>query len=361
MVRARPILALIAAAIALVAGGKEALAGADDFNPIFTLDFPDINTGAHATFQRQVQVLSGPHVVAEETISVPAGFDIAADAQVTDGDQVGFGTLSADQNCDGSLQNYSFRLLDEPIEPGAGEKARWKLADLTFAQLTMVVKGSVGAGHTIYTLLLHGLSPPSFCPPMNYTVVHQGISTGGTAIWTNPVSEATYTWSGRFISSPLTSPPEHDVTLSQGVLIAPDADGDHVSDSVDNCLGLYNPDQANTDMDLQASGASVTGDSLGDACDPDDDNDSYGDTREQQIGTDTLDNCANSTVENAFPADINNDTLTDGTDLVAIANWFGLLVPTAPVRYDIAPDPPDGFVDGTDLTNIANFFGKQCH
>jgi hypothetical protein len=47
----------------------------------------------------------------------------------------------------------------------------------------------------------------------------------------------------------------------------PDTDGDGVSDASDNCRFLANTDQANAD-----------GDSLGDACDPDDNNDGIADT-----------------------------------------------------------------------------------
>jgi hypothetical protein len=141
------------------------------------------------------------------------------------------------------------------------------------------------------------------------------------------------------------------------VLIGPDADGDRVPDFADNCPAVSNQNQTNTDMALETAGASVTGDSLGDACDPDDDNDLYSDVNELQIGTDTHDNCANGTWHNAFPADVNNDTFSDGTDLVAVAGSFGLASPPAPARHDVVPD---GFVDGTDLASIGNFFGQQC-
>jgi len=58
--------------------------------------------------------------------------------------------------------------------------------------------------------------------------------------------------------------PPHDLTLAQmrDVGWYPDADVDLVEDSVDNCPTVFNPDQADYD-----------GDHIGDACDPDDDND----------------------------------------------------------------------------------------
>lgn len=60
---------------------------------------------------------------------------------------------------------------------------------------------------------------------------------------------------------------------------APDADGDGVADTIDNCPNAVNPDQANQD-----------GDALGDACDPnngdpDADNDGVPDSADQCPGT----------------------------------------------------------------------------
>jgi parallel beta-helix repeat protein len=56
-----------------------------------------------------------------------------------------------------------------------------------------------------------------------------------------------------------------------------DTDGDGIADGLDNCPLDYNPDQLNTD-----------GDSMGNACDDDDDNDGWLDTDEELMGTDPL-------------------------------------------------------------------------
>jgi hypothetical protein len=97
----------------------------------------------------------------------------------------------------------------------------------------------------------------------------------------------------------------------------PDDDNDGICDwgetdpsctGSDNCHYDYNPDQTNTDMDLENAGASVVGDPMGDACDPDDDNDRFYDSVETYLPTEPLDNCPDNPTDDAWPLDINNDT-----------------------------------------------------
>jgi len=127
-----------------------------------------------------------------------------------------------------------------------------------------------------------------------------------------------------------------------------DADNDNEWDPFDNCPTTVNHDQLNTD-----------GDTLGNACDPDDDNDGFSDAVETSVGTDPLLDCG----VDAWPADINNDGFSDITDISALGSSFGKAVPPlgpAPARHNIAPDPPDSFVDITDISRMGGFFGKGC-
>ena len=67
-----------------------------------------------------------------------------------------------------------------------------------------------------------------------------------------------------------------------------DSDCDLVLDTIDNCPAVYNPDQTNSDGGRRPNGLRIPGDwasnpatdKLGDACDPDDDNDRLPDTQE---------------------------------------------------------------------------------
>ncbi len=89
----------------------------------------------------------------------------------------------------------------------------------------------------------------------------------------------------------------------------PDADGDGVPDSLDNCPDVFNPDQADFD-----------GDGMADACDADDDNDGQTDADEIACGSDPLD-AASQAADNDFDnspdcvdPDDDNDGVADTTD-----------------------------------------------
>jgi len=81
----------------------------------------------------------------------------------------------------------------------------------------------------------------------------------------------------------LVDPPGEYITagVADGSVSVVDGDLDGVPDAQDNCPTVYNPDQANTDRHRRPNGADVPGnwasnpvsDTLGDACDPDSDND----------------------------------------------------------------------------------------
>jgi len=86
------------------------------------------------------------------------------------------------------------------------------------------------------------------------------------------------------------------------------------------------------------------------------DGDGFSNVVEAAVGTDICSPCGTQ----AWPADINNDGVSDITDISLMGASFGKSVPPAPARHDIAPSPPDGVVDITDIGRIGGFFGKDC-
>jgi len=151
-----------------------------------------------------------------------------------------------------------------------------------------------------------------------------------------------------------------------------DTDGDGVVDhydlngngsfndplEADNCPTVANPNQRNTD-----AAVAPPGDSLGDACDTDDDNDGFSDDVEAHVGTSGLLPCGAD-----WPADLaggdNKLDITDVLSYVAPVNRMG----TGPgdanysVRWDLVPSPA---IDVTDLLSLvtltpAMFGGRQA-
>ena len=116
------------------------------------------------------------------------------------------------------------------------------------------------------------------------------------------------------------------------------------------------------------------GDGHGNACDLDDDNDTFSDASEAVIGTDALDRCADTTTPDdergpafgepvsPWPADINDDRLVDIIgDISRVTGAFAQSVPPAPARYDVAPDPPDRLIDVIgDISRLTGLFGTAC-
>ncbi|MGB7932006.1 MAG: S8 family serine peptidase, partial [Gammaproteobacteria bacterium] len=108
--------------------------------------------------------------------------------------------------------------------------------------------------------------------------------------------------------------------------ISLDADSDGLNHNEDNCTLVTNVNQLDTDSD-----------GMGDACDPDDGNDSLSDSLEASIGTDPL------------VADSDNDGLTDYEEVAWDGNASSFLPGSDPNPL-FADTDGDGFKDGMENT-----------
>ena len=109
------------------------------------------------------------------------------------------------------------------------------------------------------------------------------------------------------------------------VTLCVDADQDGICDDVDNCPGIANPDQTDTDAD-----------GLGDACDTDDDNDGV---------LDTEDNCP--LIANPDQADSDGDGTGDACDDCLDADQDGICDDVDNCPGSANPDQADRDGDGT--------------
>jgi hypothetical protein len=130
------------------------------------------------------------------------------------------------------------------------------------------------------------------------TVVLELAASGGGPVSGSPFSAVTDGSGVASVNVPELGIGLYDVTARWNPLVdgdsltvfgTGDSDGDGVSDSVDNCPTVYNPDQKNSDGGRRPAGLNIpyttfvsnpSQDKMGDACDPDDDNDSLPDTLE---------------------------------------------------------------------------------
>jgi hypothetical protein len=116
-----------------------------------------------------------------------------------------------------------------------------------------------------------------------------------------------------------------------------DTDCDGVLDAVDNCPTVINPDQKNSDGGLRPAGSQIpsgwasnpTADKLGDACDPDNDNDGLPDASENGLSC-----------PYRLQADSDGDRVMDGFEAAHGSN--ACIVSSKPACTDTADSDSDG-------------------
>ncbi|MGI9341254.1 MAG: thrombospondin type 3 repeat-containing protein [Gammaproteobacteria bacterium] len=149
---------------------------------------------------------------------------------------------------------------------------------------------------------------------------------------------------------------------------APDADGDGVPDGVDNCPDVPNGPLLLDPDDAGVSQRNTDGDSEGDACDADDDNDLLPDTAEASAGTDRLnpDSDGDGVIDGqdqypldisraGIPGDVDGDGNVTIADLLLLERFLGGASgpdPAAQYRADLYPVGGDEQLDVADLLRL---------
>jgi hypothetical protein len=132
-----------------------------------------------------------------------------------------------------------------------------------------------------------------------------------------------------------------------------DRDNDGVPDSLDNCPDVYNPDQKNTDKEHENLAGYPAGDNLGDACDPDDDNDGMPDTWELLYGLDSLN-----------PLDAQGDADADGYANLEEYQWgtdptnpddFPVIMNVTPTQFNVTLNKDETKEETLTISNLTDY------
>jgi hypothetical protein len=359
------------------------------YNPVFELTaISSSATSANANITFRTTLPAGNSILGTYGVEIPDNsWNVAGHSNQLSGKVTVVGAmtinLDPDGNCadgdTGSPQNYTFPLLDQ--DPGGGGPyAIWggRMTDFgdanpnTYWDLSFTVE-QLGAGFTIDGFVTSAILPPgnivctpqvltlTFCGRANPTPTATVCGTGSNPIvMTNPTAAGCYAWrlvttdeSGQSSATrdanvsiggtpcPPTPTPTASPTATPTASPGGDTDGDGVPDGSDNCPRWPNPAQNLPPWTVAAN---------------DPDCDGFSTPVETSAGTNPNLQCG----FNAWPADLNNDTYSDIFDLSPMNGNFGIHVPPAPARHNVAPDPPDAFVDIFDISKVGADFALTC-
>jgi len=124
-----------------------------------------------------------------------------------------------------------------------------------------------------------------------------------------------------------------------------DMDCDLVANASDNCPNWPNPAQNDPPWPVPPG---------------DPDCDGFSTALENYVGTNPTSHCGTG----AWPSDTSNNGFVDTLDIADLTSNFGDPVPAgAPVRFDLAPDPPQAppnFIDTLDIAKMTSVFSLGC-
>lgn len=198
-------------AIAIVSGavilGLVAEAGAADFSPTIDFTLGDKTANANSTLRTMVKQDSGEEELKTVELRVPAGFNLATDQQLTNGETLGAGSIVIDAGprCRGvgplSAPVTVMVTITEKDRNSAqiasGVEAVYFVDIQGVTSITLSVYGSASKGWR-----LEGPVPPNdnTCPPFTFDATFRARSSGSnTPILTNPQFGGDYTFEAKFV------------------------------------------------------------------------------------------------------------------------------------------------------------------
>ena len=203
MKRIRRAAALVAGALILGLVGE---AGAMDFSPSIDFTIGDNRAGYPTSLRVVVNQEQGEEELGYAEIRIPAGFALATDEQLQNGEQIGEGIIliHGGPRCSGQapasvpaqapVKIYEHARTSKDIADGA--KAIYFVDLEPVTRIRLQVKGSVDRGW-----VLEGQIPGNAqtCPPLTFDATfYKHASRSSAAILTNPRYGGAYTFGARF-------------------------------------------------------------------------------------------------------------------------------------------------------------------
>jgi hypothetical protein len=199
-------------AVALVAGavmlGLVAEAGAADFSPTIEFSLDNRKASVNSSLKTVVKQDQGEEELKSVELRVPAGFSLAVDQQLTDGETLGTGSIviHAGPRCRGAPTGSAPLTVPVNIvernrrssEIASGVVAVYVVDLRPVTTIDLLVYGNADKGWR-----LEGNVPPNdnTCPPFTFDATfRQRSAQSNTPILINPQRGGAYTFEARFVS-----------------------------------------------------------------------------------------------------------------------------------------------------------------
>jgi hypothetical protein len=203
MRRSKLALMLVTGAVML---GLVAEAGAFDFSPVIDFTLGDKKANVNSTLRTVVKQDTGEEELKSVELRVPAGFNLAVDQQLTDGEILGAGSIVIDvgPRCRGLAGSAPANIPVNIIERNrraseiADDVQAVYVVDLRpVTTIDLLVKGSADKGWTLF-----GNVPPNdnTCPPFTFDATFRArAEKSGVPILTNPQFGGAYEFTATFV------------------------------------------------------------------------------------------------------------------------------------------------------------------